>query len=1136
MSIRIHRYNPLLIRDDGFFRRPVIAIINKKIYKVSSWNELFKILLYSCCYKTDNMGNIEQDINVPQSGYKGKILITDSVEESAYYVKFSPRLYFRVFDTDFENAILANRVKRYINRQDYDFYIASLEKGDNEDELSRLVDEFTDKLKETNGYKNGSTKNLIANINGTVLSKREKLIRRIEREFDRRVLIGDIDIGDQEDILRDFMKTSLSRIVCGNDTDLSHEKVFAYGLVRMAQKYYQSKTFWPYVQEEYGVVISGAYQRVINERFKNIMLKYGKLYEDGTSNYVQNMCMHSFVCNRCANQFFDYMFDFWRVDLSRSIENIKDDEGNDLFEILLDEIGQSVQDIMIHTTMALKYNPSGCKRRFRRILKMIDSSYWNDTDYSKSTNRMTVLFNKWKNDSNSSFSKELKKEPGIRRGGKGERLLSSPTLTCEASLDSFLITLPRQILRNCTEEEHPTWYIRSKDMSTCIEPTLIQGRTSMFTEECTVCIPSEVLFEDIEIILKSERNNYSKKVIKALDYRFFNKRLRHTEVHDDYVSKDVSFVFVKKGSALTHVNGYFESVDTYFEGYDVYTLEPADGDIILLPDGKAVSLGQVFSEGMIGSSMIEGVCARSDEGEEYRVTADRERLFFKARRDRFNGTALRIKSGKTEFYSGKISEKRYIEFKLDDSLDDVSGYIVDLHELIKQDGIYDIELDIPGTVLRTYKICYIRGFEFEFVDAPYIFKETGKIEFPAHLSIVTDEDWVVNDSKKSLEFMVYEPEDKKKYIDGQVLEIPFSLSSGTVVKMRFNLPVLYWKYRKEDDWNYRQPEDVSRKDIPSRIFITGSIDPKTAEMYFADSDDLEDSVIPVNREPDGGLFYFRAADISAYLDREKTYRDLHVKAGGGDEVFFRVACKSDVRNASLSGDFYKNIIYGNFEIYGSSEYMVSVSYGNDLVEENVPVTEGRFEIECEIKEGVYSVTLYELEDDDSGFGSVSYELGRYELGIVDVRHYSGKDIRIKRIGYRDRMFADIPLKSRYVISNLKLLDYSSEIENKYEIYTWILDPDEYGRFTYYIGRFGFETYTRGLIQFGSVLIIFDNNQNVNEVLINAINEDDCSPLLYDPEKSQIYTNDKKMKPSEKRKVRALDDDIYRIEVEIGGIK
>ena len=36
---------------------------------------------------------------------------------------------------------------------------------------------------------------------------------------------------------------------------MTHPKVFAFGLVRYAMKYYGKKTFWPYFETEFGIIV-----------------------------------------------------------------------------------------------------------------------------------------------------------------------------------------------------------------------------------------------------------------------------------------------------------------------------------------------------------------------------------------------------------------------------------------------------------------------------------------------------------------------------------------------------------------------------------------------------------------------------------------------------------------------------------------------------------------------------------------------------------------------------------------------------------------------------------------------------------------------------------------------------------------
>ena len=1129
MSLVIRKFNPLLTQDKNKKYRPAFVVIGKKIYTADTWNDLFKMTLFSFCYKKGNMEKILEDVNIRQVKYNDHVLITDRVEESASYTKFSPDLYVRVFNTDQNNYAMLNKIKRYINQSDFPVYISRYDSDSDldgyEDELQKTIEN----LKESNKYKNGSSRYLIAHINGKVLSRKEKFYRRIEKEFDSKTLIGDIDILEDEDLLKEYMLSAINRIAFDNIPQIEHEKVFAYGMVRMALKHYASKTFWPFVKEEYGVSVPGNYQNRINDKYRKIMNKYGKLYDEETTNFIQNICMHAFVCNKCAEQFFDYMFEFWRIDLSRNIENSVDDDGNDLFDILIEEIGESVQDIMIHTTMALKMNPIGSKIRFRNILRMIDNSYWNDADYSDSSNRMTMLFNEWKKNPNGLFAKEIKRSATSRHGGKGEKLLSRPTITFDPKTSSFSLVLPKQILKNCTEEEHPIWYVSVAGETVSFEPTLLRGKAFLFTEECSLLFKKNQLFEETEIVLKSERMNYYRRTIKAESVRFFNSRNRNTDISNDYISKDIAYLFVQKGKEVTYINGSFSMINSDPDEFDMCFVEPSEGDILMLPDGHALSIGRPLVEGIIGNSRVGGTRAIFDE-QAYQITADRERLFFKTTKNRFHGTMLRIYQNGNLKQSVKISENKYLEFKLDDSINEIYGYIIDLHDYISGNGIFRIDIDIPGSSVRSYPVCYIKGFNYQFVAAPYVFKESGRILFPPHLEPVTNEEWEINSQFKALEFSIDESsKDGNDWVSERKLIVPFKIAEEEV-NIEFDLPVLYWKYKASDEWLIQQPEDTTIKALPDNIYIAGDLDLSSVNLYFANAEDLGDTQIGINHDIKNDLYYFRAVDIVSHLNRDRTYRELHISINDMDRKFFSIACKSVVRSQNISGDFVNGKIYGYFDIFGNSDYMVTVKRGDDIIEEDVPVVDGRFEIECEVKEGTYEVYLYEIEDDDSGFGSVSYELDHYDLNIVDVRNFGGKTIEIQYIRDRKKRFASLPLRADYYVKDLKKITYGDEIEEG-DIYTWLYDSSdnkEMSSFVYYSGDFGCFNKSGYFVTITKAIVIFDNIQNANEVLINLEVDGYCDGLQYSPDRQILQPDIKKLSKNEYRRIRMIDDDIYTI--------
>ena len=72
------------------------------------------------------------------------------------------------------------------------------------------------------------------------------------------------------------------------------------------------------------------------------------------------------------------------------------------------------------------------------------------------------------------------------------------------------------------------------------------------------------------------------------------------------------------------------------------------------------------------------------------------------------------------------------------------------------------------------------------------------------------------------------------------------------------------------------------------------------------------------------------------------------------------------------------------------------------------------------------------------------------------------------------------------------------------------------------------------MKIGDVLVVLDNSQNINEVFINTIDEDECSSLLYDSEKQMLHATDDGLPKQIRRRLSPIDDDIYKIGIEVEG--
>lgn len=1135
----VFKYNPLKQAKNSFNYVPALIIVKKKIYRVTNWKDAFKILMFFHCYKEDRIDEIKEEIDSTANA-KSEYYIksaSSGMEENRFFAKFSPELYIRIFSTQVENYRFLNKIRGWIG--DFDLYVLRyLEKEEDSvvlDTIENKINELTEQKK----FKTGSTRHLLASINARVLSPKEKFYIRVNNEFDKSVLIGDISITDsEEEYLRQYMKDCLS-FMLKNHKMYYHDKVFAFGMVRVALKYYASKTFWPFVKEEYGVPIPGNDQSIINQAFKSTLLKYNKLYYGEESDYVQNMCMHTFVCDKCANQLFNYIFEFWRIDLSRSIENIKDDDNNDLFDILVEEIEKnentSVQDIMIHTTMALKANPIGSKNRIRRILKMIDDSYWNNTNYSESQNRISRLFNEWKNNKNELFYKEIQNSGNSRLNGKGEKLLSRPNLVFDKNYKSFKLVLPKQILKRCTADEYPTWYISiSGNLFTKIEPELMQGKASLYTKECEIDIYKKDLYNDFNIVLKSDIRDYYRRTIKEDDCRFFNKKNRCVDLELDFLPKDVNVAFVKKDKQIKYVNGSFDDVEVFDEDSDIFTFSPSEGDVFVLPNNHAIPVGEILKEGLIGNSLVSGVRAIEEDGD-YEITSIKERLFFKANDRQLKGSSIRVSSYKKEVYFGKILPEDLVEFSLGERIDDVYGYIIDFHQYIKKDGVYRIELNIPGNGIRNYNICYIKDFEFTFVNAPYVFEETGEISFPTSLRMEKNNEWIVGDNKQSYVFSLNESNrNNNESVINRKLYLNY-VGGDNKIRLEFDIPAFYWKYNPKDNWEYRKPNDINYKDLPKRVYISGNFDVKNSSMYIENGEDLEISEITCSYDREEKAYYFRTVDISSNLNKEKVARLINIRIENVIVKFLKVVCRSFVVSRNVTGDFENNKLFGNYDIVGSSEYVASVYYGENKIDDNIQVVNGLFELDHLIEEGSYKVELYEIEDDGSGFDLVSFKIDEHSFELFDAGRLSGKTAKIESIGDREAKLTPLSLVPEYRIEKLKKVSYDSLLEDD-TFYSWLYDVEDYeivSRFVYYTGFLNSIERNQEVKRIGRCLLIFDNIHNIGEALINIYdNEEGYTSLIYSPNKRRLLANDGNLTKYERKRAFSIDDDIYRIKISV----
>lgn len=1115
MGYNIVKYTPTFIAGGGKKFCPALIIRNKKAYRLTGMAQFLKIAMYYGCYKNNRLDRLDGYIDIRIKSFKNEILISRSAYKSGY-VKFSPLLSVRVIES---SQLFLSRVSRWAGG--FDMYLAVYDRAEDKAGADERIKNFISE----NGYSEGSTPRLISRINNDILTPEEKFLLRVSADFDKKKLIGDIKIAAEEaKYLKRYMKYALERVGYENG-GIQFEKVFALGLVRAAQKYYKDNKFWPYLKNEYGVQLIAATQKNIGDRFLNIMRKYGKLPEIIKENdYVQNICMHAFVCDKCADKLFDYIYVFWFKDLNRSIDNLKDEEGHDLFDDLVEEIKsndtKNVPNVMKHTTMAVKANQAGCKIRLRNILKMIDAAYWKSADYSSSENRLTKLFCQWlekkKAEDKNFYS-------GRTSGKKGSRT-SRPTLALGRG-GKLSAVLPRQWLD--ISSNRACWQIDTgRERPLIYEAPLYQGiLPKRHTEEIIRNMEIENILSAFDIQLVVDGRWASRRRIPRREFRFFYKNGYYCEFSaaTKFISADVDTVRVKSGEKIECFPAEHMRPLYSLAGADFYRLDCREGDVIILPGGRAVAVGSEMKEGVVGSAPASGTKAMY-QGRESAVHTKAGMLYFRADRKHFNGTAVTLAdiSGKEKF--SRVSPGDCMEFRIADSGKDVYGYALMLDRLIKQDGFYTVTVDVPGRDKKIYNICYIKDFDFSFTGAPYIFENMGSVQFPARLNFEKDEGWQTKDGYSTLDFNFEEGRDKN-YVENHALVLPY-IFEGKKVDISIDLPVFYWNFGKDDSWHYEKPAEISLSALPSRIYITGAVKPADCFVSLRAEQDVD--ISPQRQKvPNGEQFYFRTVDFSQYIDEtdEQPVQKLYITAGGKKKEFIDIRCRGEVRGGRLRADFGRGMVYGEFDILGDGQYTAKLSR-QDWVSDDLPVEDGKFYSGYPLGTGNCTVEIIQTTGDD--LFSQDITIYKKDFPLVDYSRLDGAGLCITGIRKRGGEVSALPLSGVYMIRDLVGVPVSRL--DGYDLYLW---ADEFGNidggFSVYLGEMGLITYK--FRSMGRVLLIFSPD---GQLRINVPDSDGyCSNLIYRTDRRWLETDESKLTAKERKTSRvAIDDDLYEILTEI----
>ncbi len=838
------------------------------------------------------------------------------------------------------------------------------------------------------------------------------ITKKVLREFSRRTFLGDISICDAEfDILIDYLRVKYA-LYKNSKSNPHQDPLLSIALVQIGIRYYNGD-YWGHVASLLNLsnsTLAQDEQHFFGNTFYETVNKGGKLHL-GKRQRVNSILMHGFVADNYAFEFFDFLFAFYRIDLERNLLNLNRNTMNELIEIMSrrDNTGRTYF-LKAQTANAILMNRKGCKPRIRWYLKLIDKAFWGDPLPKNSTNRLTSKLIQWKN-SNETFLLERRRLTGssINRGKKS---FSSPYLYLNLRDKKFSLVLPSQLIR-FQEMSSVAWKIQCclNSLEIQVNPSQ-EGVTGYKTDEEETALKDEHVFSKITAELLVDNIPIRTFSIAAEEIRFFDE--------------DGDFVNAKSLNQGLHYsvtrNNFIPTSDAIESQEEfgnllfvVYNLMP--GDLIHLPDQKPILVGMKHKEGFLERGLVSDVY-EDCSGSLFPVYSKPPTLYITLEKRLLSGTAL-ILNGEVHRLEPKSDDDTAVTLLPTYDRTSNVGIMIRLGDFgCTTEGHYDIAVHFPNLSARHFNFLLLQNLDFNFEEAPYIFKSRGTLCISqAHRVMI----------EQNLSNVTFDQERNCFNFDITPGQSYLHLRYFEYV-LAFSLPVLQFKYAN-DEWQTHQLQDVWHANFDPTISIKYHTDKLT---FFLDDYDpsfetlMQDQVFFKNKSKD--IFECDLNKLRSWFGDSLTRRQIFLQFPDYAEPikFLGVITKSILHHAVLTCDIETNTIIGKFNIHGGAEYAVDIFYENELLLEKVMLEDSKFTYQTELRSGNYLAIVFEVETDDSGFGDDSFtEIGRQTLSLLNPFNLNGKCLAVTGIRNNLLKNATLSLDYRYIIESIHLEDESN---------------------------------------------------------------------------------------------------------------
>ena len=839
--------------------------------------------------------------------------------------------------------------------------------------------------------KSAEIPNVIPQGNKQQLRARRRLLDRIKREFERKFFIGDIAILDQEYELLVKEAKQLSDAIIRSGHSGKDSVVLAVALVQIGIRHYDGR-FWSHVEAELDLKRNIKTQQLLGETFVNTLRAHQKHITD-VSERVQNILFHGFVSNYYSKGLFELLFQYYANDLERNIyrnttEQMQalmdtlakkasmDEQQSDAFADQFMAKGSRAYKLRSHTLRAISAHPIHSRTRLRRLLRLIDRAFWKDSVPKNPTSRLTILFKEWMADS-PAYNKEYHLYQLGEIRNRGKKHFSMPYLFAHIGERRFDLKLPAQIVAEELAEDL-RWEIATNTRTFRLDADTYPVLTGWKTEEVKTNISQRELFGDIRCQLVNNGQIVRRfSNLPANTVRFF-------DMEGDYAPRLFRIpmcAYTPAGSTL--YSGALLSRVPHGAALTRWDFEFQQGDLVVLPDGTGVVVGDRYNEGLVPRGQVRGTQCYAEDGSVLPVYAAAPELLLTVPKGKLAGTVLYCNDVRY-----RLTDCRYTEFENRDSRGE-QAFVLPLEQFdfCKTDGIKRIVLDIPGSHYdKAFSFVLIKGFSVEFPGAPYVFEERGAVLFSAHVGVSGDYEKLQGEN--GYQFA----------LNGTETHLHILVNGN--IPLSVQVPMLSWSTDKRN-WNVLPAGELWHTEFfeMRKLFLRSPISKISISTDTDAPDDEENEMRTVVAEPGAdGVFTVDMTRFRSWLTREVMKNNIILKLGSEEHTFATVYTKSLVASYSVSADYEEGMLTWHSDIIGKAEYYLDIIHmesGTVLADKQL-ISEGKLTLKDRLRSGLYQFTLYEAEEDDSGFDDPIYEqLLCTQRQLTNQNDVSGKFLEIR---------------------------------------------------------------------------------------------------------------------------------------------